>query len=45
MSVPLHSVSLTPQYIKYLTPPKAYSQILKRLVAGERKSRWVPEDS
>ncbi|KIY92204.1 chlorophyll(ide) b reductase [Monoraphidium neglectum] len=47
--VPQESATLTggisSQYIKYLTPPKAYSQILKRLVAGERKSRWVPEDS
>jgi chlorophyll(ide) b reductase len=32
------------QYIKFLTPIKAYSQILMRLVAGERKDRFVLED-
>lgn len=32
------------QYIKFLTPVKAYSQILKRLIAGERKDRFVVED-
>ena len=31
-------------YIKYLTKPKAYSQILARLLAGARKNRFVPED-
>lgn len=31
-------------YIKYLTKPKAYGQILARLVAGARKNRFVPED-
>lgn len=33
-----------PQYIQYLTKPKAYGQILKRLVTGERKNRFVQED-
>lgn len=32
------------QYIKFLTPIKAYSQILKRLIAGERKDRFVVEE-
>ena len=32
------------EYIKFLTPVKAYSQILKRLIAGERKDRFVVED-
>jgi hypothetical protein len=32
------------QYIQFLTKPKAYGQILKRLVLGERRNRFVPED-
>ena len=32
------------EYIKFLTPGKAYSQILKRLITGERKDRFVVED-
>ena len=32
------------QYIKFLTPVKAYSQIILRLVAGQRKDRYVIED-
>ena len=32
------------QYIKFLTPVKAYSQIFMRLVAGERKDRFVVEE-
>lgn len=32
------------QYIKFLTPVKAYSQIIMRLIAGERKDRFVVED-
>lgn len=32
------------QYIRFLTQAKAYSQILKRLLTGERKNRFVPED-
>ncbi len=31
-------------YIKYLTKPKAYGQILARLLAGARKNRFVPEE-
>ncbi|KAL6761728.1 hypothetical protein V8C86DRAFT_3088155 [Haematococcus lacustris] len=46
--VPLDSVNpltgaISPAYIKYLTKGKAYSQILKRLVLGERKDRFVKE--
>lgn len=32
------------QYIKFLTPMKAYSQIIMRLVAGQRKDKFVQED-
>jgi chlorophyll(ide) b reductase len=32
------------QYIKFLTPVKAYTQIFMRLVTGERKDRFVTED-
>lgn len=32
------------QYIKFLTPGKAYSQIILRLLAGQRKDRYVVED-
>ena len=32
------------QYIRFLTQAKAYGQILKRLLTGERKNRFVPED-
>ena len=31
------------QYIRYLTQTKAYSQILGRIVAGQRKNRFVQE--
>jgi chlorophyll(ide) b reductase len=31
-------------YIKYLTPVKAYSAILSRLVAGTNKNRFISED-
>ena len=31
-------------YIRYLTIPKAYSQILLRLLTGARKGRYLPED-
>ena len=31
-------------YIKYLTKPKAYGQILTRLLTGARKNRYVPEE-
>lgn len=34
---------IAPQYIKFLTPWKAYSQIAARLVLGQRKDRYVPE--
>lgn len=34
----------TGEYIKYLTPVKAYSAILTRLVAGKNKNRYVMED-
>lgn len=46
--VPQESATLTggisSQYIQYLTKPKAYGQIIKRLVLGERKNRFVAED-
>lgn len=32
------------QYIKFLTPVKAYSQIIMRLIAGKRKDKYVIED-
>lgn len=32
------------QYIKFLTPVKAYSQIIMRLVTGQRKDKYVVED-
>eukprot|EP00879_Flechtneria_rotunda_P023845 GHRR01025253.1.p1 GENE.GHRR01025253.1~~GHRR01025253.1.p1 ORF type:complete len:268 (+),score=73.44 GHRR01025253.1:721-1524(+) len=32
------------QYIQFLTKPKAYSQIIGRLVTGARKNRFVRED-
>lgn len=32
------------QYIRFLTKPKAYGQIFKRLLAGERKNKFVSED-
>lgn len=35
--------SITPAYVKYLTPSKAYTQIFQRLVTGARKGRFVPE--
>jgi len=35
--------SISPVYIRALTKPKAYTQILKRLLAGERKDRFVKE--
>ncbi len=31
-------------YIKYLTKPKAYGQILTRLITGARKNRYVLEE-
>lgn len=31
-------------YIQFLTKPKAFSQIFKRALAGERKNRFVQED-
>jgi hypothetical protein len=31
-------------YIRFLTKPKAYGQILRRLVLGERRNRFVQED-
>ena len=32
-------------YIRFLTKGKAYTQILGRLLAGQRKNRWVTEES
>ena len=32
------------QYIRFLTKPNAYTQILRRLLAGERKNRFVEEE-
>lgn len=32
------------QYIRFLTKPRAYGQIIKRLLAGERKNKYVSED-
>ncbi|GAB4813022.1 hypothetical protein N2152v2_000068 [Parachlorella kessleri] len=32
-------------YIRYLTKPKAYKQIIVRLLTGARKNRFVPEDA
>ena len=37
------SGGISSTYIQYLTKPKAYGQILKRLVLGERKDRFVAE--
>ena len=34
---------ISPQYIRFLTPVKAYSQIAARLVLGQRKGRYVEE--
>jgi chlorophyll(ide) b reductase len=34
----------TGEYLRFLTKPRAYSQIFKKLVVGERKNRFVPED-
>ncbi len=31
-------------YIKFLTKPKAYSQIIGRLIGGRRKNRFVQEE-
>lgn len=31
-------------YIRFLTKPKAYSQIIQRLITGARKGRFVPEE-
>lgn len=46
--VPPKSSTLTggiaSQYIQYLTKPKAYGQILSRLLTGARKNRFVKED-
>ncbi|KAL6785448.1 NOL1 [Auxenochlorella protothecoides x Auxenochlorella symbiontica] len=33
-----------PQYIRYLTKPKAYGQILMRLLAKQRKNKFVEEE-
>jgi hypothetical protein len=35
--------SINPTYIRYLTKTKAYNQIFRRLLFGERKDRFVPE--
>lgn len=32
------------KYIKYLTKQKAYTQIIGRLVGGNRKNRFVQEE-
>ena len=32
------------QYIRFLTQTKAYSQILGRIFAGQRKNRFVQEE-
>jgi chlorophyll(ide) b reductase len=32
-----------PQYIRYLTKLKAYSQIFQRLLFGQRKNRFLEE--
>eukprot|EP00877_Chromochloris_zofingiensis_P005359 jgi/Chrzof1/14824/Cz09g17200.t1_NOL[v5.2] len=46
--VPEQATTLTggmnSQYIQYLTKPKAYGQILGRLLTGARKNRFVHED-
>lgn len=34
----------TGEYIRFLTNSRAYSQILRRLIIGERKNKFVPED-
>ena len=34
----------TGEYIRFLTNSRAYSQILRRLIVGERKNKFVPED-
>jgi len=31
-------------YIKFLTKPKAYTQIIGRLIGGRRKNRFVQEE-
>lgn len=38
------SGAVKPAYIRYLTKPKAYSQIFGRLLFGQRKSRFFAED-
>ncbi|CAI7788797.1 unnamed protein product [Closterium sp. NIES-54] len=34
----------TSTYIKFLTKPKAFSQIFQRALFGQRKNRYVKED-
>ena len=41
---PLASVVGSGEYIRFLTKPRAYVQILRRLLAGDRKNRFVAED-
>jgi len=43
-SSPLAALLAGGQYIRFLTKPKAYSQILRRLVSGERKDKHVSEE-
>ncbi|GBF95247.1 chlorophyll(ide) b reductase chloroplastic [Raphidocelis subcapitata] len=46
--IPQDSATLTggvgSAYIRFLTKPKAYGQILRRLLLGERKDRFVQEE-
>ena len=35
--------SISPSYPQFLTKPKAYQNIIKRLITGERKNRFVQE--
>ena len=31
-------------FLEFLTPPKAFTNLARRLVFGERKGRFLPED-
>jgi hypothetical protein len=35
--------AINPTYIRYLTKAKAYNQIFRRLLFGDRKDRFVQE--
>lgn len=41
---PFTRFACSDEYIRFLTKPKAYAQILRRVVTGDRKNRFVAEE-